>query len=207
MDMLNTYLTGVLVRNGLFGIRLDVAASVVLSLTMMLFALVIGWLIGALDRWLMRMTARATGTSAASFILNRVMFIGTVFHELSHAFAAFLTGANVKKICCFTLFSKTQLGYVEFQTVGGRLKQSLQLSMVSCAPVLFAFVTVPLFYQLAVDSSSWGLRVLFGWISLSILCHASMSKVDIKLYLRGAVFVLPLLSMMVFIARYVLGLQ
>lgn len=207
MNYLNTYLTEVLTASGLSGIRLDIAASILLSLAVMLFAIVVGRFIEILDEWLIRVTARATGFSVARFILNRVMFMGTVFHECSHALAAILTGANVVKMCCFTLFSKTKLGYVEFETVGGRVKRSLQLSMVSCAPVLTGFITVPLFANLAVSASSWALRIVFGWIALSILCHMSMSKADVQLYVKGAIVVLPLLSMIVFIVRYVMGLH
>lgn len=207
MNILNTYLTEVLTASGLSGIRLDIAASVLLSLAVMLFAIVVGRFIEILDEWLIRVTARATGFSVARFILNRAMFMGTVFHECSHALAAILTGANVVKMCCFTLFSKTKLGYVEFETVGGRVKRSLQLSMVSCAPVLTGFITVPLFANLAVSASSWVLRIVFGWIALSILCHMSMSKADVQMYVKGAIVVLPLLSMIVFIVRYVMGLH
>ena len=128
MTELNLWLTKQMAAWRLSEFQLDLATSAILSALLMVLVILVGFLVEKLDRFLMDTASMATGKKVASFLLNRVMFIGTVFHELSHALFAVLTGAKVKKIRCFTLFSKEMLGYVEFAPTGNKAKQALQLS-------------------------------------------------------------------------------
>lgn len=205
MTELNLWLTKQMAAWRLSGFQLDLATSAILSALLMVLVILVGFLVEKLDRFLMDTASMATGKKVASFLLNRVMFIGTVFHELSHALFAVLTGAKVKKIRCFTLFSKEMLGYVEFAPTGNKAKQALQLSLISCAPVMTGFFTVPCFCILArYPLAPMAFRVFCGYTAISILCHMSMSKWDLQLYGRGAVITFPMLTMLIYVARFFL---
>lgn len=190
---------------GLSGLVLDLVACAICAAVTMGFVVVFGTLVERADMFLTTAMAQATGRRAALFVINRVMFIGTVFHELSHALFAIITGAKVKKVRCFTLFSKDMLGYVEFIPQGGKLKKALQTSLTSCAPVLTGFVTVPLFFRMSMaDGLSIGMRLLCFYTSISIACHMSMSVEDLGLYKKGAVFTYPVLVASLYAYRVLL---
>lgn len=190
---------------GLTGLSLDLISCMVFAVVVMGSVVIVGTAIERLDTFLTTAMAEATGRRIALFVINRVMFIGTVFHELSHALFAVATGAKVRKIRCFTLFSKDMLGYVEFIPQGGKLKKSLQTSLTSCAPVLTGFVTVPFFYHVGTAPGlSLLMRLICFYTSLSILCHMSMSVEDLQLYGKGAVFSYPILVLSLYAYRVLL---
>lgn len=176
--------------------------SLFITAVLMFFVVVVGRFVDYLDNLLINKIGSVTGTRLAAFVINRVMFVGTVFHELSHALFAKLAGAEVTKIRCFVLFSKDTLGYVHFNTRGSPVSQSVQACLSACAPVLTAFVTVPLFAYLAMTySGGFGCNLFFAYCAVSILCHASMSPADLKLYAKGAIWVYPMFSLLVFAIR------
>ena len=180
----------------------NLVISAALTAAIMFFVIIIGRLIDKLDNFLINKMASVTGRGIARFILNRVLFMGTVFHELSHALFAKISGAKVTKIRCFVLFSKDTLGYVSFTPQGNPASQAMQSCLTSCAPVLTAFVTVPLFSYLALTYSGGFLwNLVFGYCAISALCHASMSDVDLDLYKKGAICVYPMLVLLVFALR------
>lgn len=173
--------------------------SLAAAAIVMLSVIIVGRLIDRLGACVVSRSGSKTWAKTASFIINRVLFIGTVFHELSHALLATLAGAKVTKIRCFVLFSKDTLGYVEFTTRGNPASRAMQECLSACAPVMTAFVTVPLFTYLALTYSGriiWNL--LFGYCAVGILFHASMSRTDVGLYKKGAVVVYPMLSLLLF---------
>lgn len=184
----------------------NLIASVIISMAftavLMLFVIFAGRLIDMLNDFLIYRLSNVTGRNIASFIINRVLFIGTVFHELSHALFAKISGAKVIKIRCLVVFSKDTLGYVNFVTQGSAMSQSIQCCLASCAPVLTAFFTVPMFVWLSITYSGNVLyNILFAYCAVSILCHASMSSADLDLYRKGAVCVYPMLTLFVFAVR------
>lgn len=198
---MNHILTQIVESVGLTGFWADLLVSGIIATVAMLFAILVGLGIEKLNRVLIGKS------KVMQFVLNRIMFVGTVFHELSHALFAVLTGAKVLKIKCFTLFDKTRLGYVEFAYCGKRLKQALQASFISCAPVMTGFITVPLFFKLGLAGYGILWSLLFFYISLSILVHMKMSKTDLKLYLKGAVLTFPLLTLVILSGRFLLGIR
>lgn len=185
------------------GLFLDLTICAVIAAIIMLSVVAVGRLVDMFDGLLMIKLSDASGRGIARFILNRVMFMGVVFHELSHALLAILTGAHVTKISCFVLFSKDKLGYVNFETYGGKIKQAIQRCLVSCAPVLTGFITIPIF-ALAVLNPGYAIwaKLIFGYIAISILCHMSMSKADLDLYAKGSLFAYPVLIGIVLVAKY-----
>ena len=202
---MNKLLTNIISQTSLTGFKADLLISLVLAVTTMLAAIIVGMLIQNLNNFLMRKSSKA------AFVLNRVMFLGTMHHELSHALFAILTGAKVLKIKCFTLFDKERLGYVNFAYSGGKLKQALQGSFIACAPVLTGFLTVPLFANLAIMSIAQQISPVWApiclYIAISILCHMRMSRADLKIYLKGSLVTLPLLTLMILCGRFLMGLR
>lgn len=186
-------------------IFIDIAASAAIAAILMALVILIGRLVDRFTHFLAKKLSKASGKNIALFIINRVMFIGTVFHELSHALFAVLTGAQVTKIKCFLLFSKEQLGYVNFIPQGGKVKQSVQKCLVSCAPVMTGLITIPIFIaaMLRQDLPIYA-NIFCGYCAISILCHMSMSKPDLDLYARGAVVTYPILTAIVLLIRYLL---
>ncbi len=182
------------------GLVIDIILSMLMAVTVMLFAILVGRFIDRFDALLLTKLSNISGKNVASLILNRLMFIGVVFHELSHALFAMVSGAQVTKIRCFTLFSKDTLGYVNFVPTGSMARQGMQRCLISCAPVITAFVTVPLMIWLAMSpDASFPFKLLAVWAALSILCHASMSDADMKLYRQGAWTVFPAMTGLMFV--------
>jgi hypothetical protein len=173
---------------GLTGWRYECVASLIFVFICMLSVVVIGFLVNYLEILQMRGLAKVFGNKVAVFICNRLLFAGTVIHELSHAFFAFLSGAKVTKIRCFTLFSKDTLGYVNFQTRGGVFKRSFQLAFVSCAPTVTGcgFIALFLFLLRRPDLLLWQ-RAGLIYLLISVADHMSMSPQDIKNYVRGGI--------------------
>ncbi|MCR5283487.1 MAG: M50 family metallopeptidase [Lachnospiraceae bacterium] len=132
------------------------------------------------------------------FFVNRLTFMGTVYHELSHALFAFLTGAKVNKISLYHM-ENGRLGYVRYTPRGPWILRSVQMSLASCAPVimgilaeagialLFATKTLPV----------WG-TILLGYLFISVLLHMDMSPEDLKAYMKG----IPIFFVAFFIGGY-----
>ena len=183
----------------MINILVDGVIAIILTVLIMMSVVLVGRVVSKFDIFLIEKMSSVSGKKLARFIINRVMIAGVVFHELSHALFAKLTGARVTKIKFLVLFSKDTLGSVTFTPVGNKAQQSIQLCLASCAPVLMAFIAVPLFVILAVFVDiGFVWRVLFAYLAISVLCHASMSSADLNLYKTGARYVGPMLCLFVF---------
>ena len=119
------------------------------------------------------------------FVANRLTFAGVMWHELSHALFAFISGAKVEKI---SLYHKEgdHLGYVRYRTRGPWALQCVQHSLSSCAPVVMGLVAIAVIYTAftSFELPIWG-SVLLIYLFISILVHMDMSTQDLKLYVRG----------------------
>ena len=107
------------------------------------------------------------------------------------------------KIRCITLFSKDTLGYVEYAPRGNKIKQAIQMTMVSCAPVVVGIIF------LYVSSKILAAQITLGhppmiliYLMLSVFCHMSMSNTDIAMYKKGILYTIPLLTIIMFVIRY-----
>ena len=160
----------------------------VIAVTLIMAA---GFLINTIDRVMMEALTRITGKRAAYIIMNYLTFPGTVIHELSHALMATLTGAKVTEISVFP--KGNTLGHVTFTTRGTFILKRLQLCLSSCAPVLAGIATQLLtIYILKGGYMTHPLqKAALLYVDISVLIHASMSKQDIKNYIKGLLIVLP----------------
>ncbi|MCR5339698.1 MAG: hypothetical protein K6E75_14190 [Lachnospiraceae bacterium] len=139
------------------------------------------------------------------FFANTLTFPGVVYHELSHALFAFLTGAKINEI---KLYQKKEghLGYVNYSPRGAWGLQSLQLTLASCAPVVTGMIAEAVIYYVFTTFTLpiWG-KVLLIYLGVSILVHMDMSTADLKSYVRGVFFVMILVFIGSFFYLYFYG--
>lgn len=188
---------------GISNLAKDLIVSGIITFIITASVLVIGALVNKLEQWQMQMIARKSGPKMAHFICNRLTFPGTIIHELSHALFVILTGAHLIKVKCFEVFKKGQLGHVEFGLVGGQCKQRMQMALISCAPVLIGLLLEYVIIRVNLTKDfEWYIHVLLWYLAISIADHMSMSSVDIKNYLRGLIFVFPMIMIVAIIIKY-----
>ncbi|MBO5435598.1 hypothetical protein J6A31_07380 [bacterium] len=190
---------------GLTGFSLDVLVSFITTVVITLSVIIIGALINKLEQWQLRLMSDKVGMKIASFMCNRFTFVGTVIHELSHALFVMLTGGKILKIKCFEMFTHGRLGYVNFATCGPKWKQLVQMSLVSCAPVLMGIIleVVLLKVVFTYELQLW-IQILLWYLVISIFDHMSMSTVDIKNYCKGLVLVFPMMMGLILFVKYFL---
>jgi hypothetical protein len=164
---------------------------------------IFGFIINKIVNGILKFLVKHFGVWVTNFIANRITFIGTVHHELSHALLAFITGAKITKIDLFYPQGNT-LGRVEFKTRGGKLIQSLQLTMSAIAPVLLGACTeyLLIYYGLANCNIIW-LKVIICYLIISILFHMTMSKQDVYSAVKG----LPIVSILLFVIFSILNIN
>ena len=165
----------------------------IIALMLCLSVIIVGVFIHKLERFQLDYFNKIFGQKVSRFIVYRLTFIGTVIHELSHAFMGWLLGAKINEIKLFT-FKGDDLGYVKFTCRGTRISKAIQLGMISCAPVLVGFVLVPLIlkYGFSFQYPFW-LNILSFYVLVSVINHMDMSSVDTKNYLK-AIWVVFLMS-------------
>ncbi len=121
------------------------------------------------------------------FVVNRLTFPGVMYHELSHALFAFITGAKVNEI---KLYQKKDghLGYVKYTPQGILPIRSVQMAFTSCAPVLMGIILemiiMGIFYSFHFVPKMT--KVVLAYLFISVLLHMDMSKEDVKSYIKGA---------------------
>lgn len=133
------------------------------------------------------------------FFANRLTFPGVVWHELSHALFAFLTGAKVEEISLYHQ-EGNHLGYVKFRPRGIWPAQCVQLSLSACAPVIMGALGLSAIH-IALTTLTlpvWGI-VIAGYLFISIMIHMDMSPEDLKSYIKG----IPFFLIVFFLVAYV----
>lgn len=182
------YIDEIISSFGISGWQSDLAASFIFVLIILSAVPIIGIVMNRIELLQMKALSKLFGVKIAEFICNRLLFLGTVMHELSHALFAFLSGAVVTKIRCFTLFSKDTLGYVMFSTKGNAFKQAFQLAFTSCAPTVTGCFIIALLFRLFQRADMPFLyKIITVYAGISVADHMSMSPVDAKNYLKGSV--------------------
>lgn len=147
--------------------------------------------------------ATVFGSKAAFFIRNRLTFVGTVHHELSHALFAWVSGAKVTKIELFHVRGN-QLGCVEFVPRGNRLSKSIQLTLASIAPVICGGVSLcVLSWLLRYRCTAYWHYIITGYLLVSIIFHMNLSSQDVKNALRG----LPIPMIICYFAFLLTGIR
>lgn len=180
---------------GLAGWQQDVVSSLVFVVCFLMIIPIIGSIVRKFAVFQINCLSKLVGVRFAEFICNRLLFLGTVIHELSHALFAVLSGAQVLKVRCLTLFSKDTLGYVQFATRGRPVKRSFQMAFIGCAPTivgcLIVYIMISNWNQIAI---SFPVQVFLVYFGISVADHMSMSSSDVQNYIKGC----PLVFLLMF---------
>ena len=124
------------------------------------------------------------------FFANRVTFVGVMWHELSHALFAFITGAKVENIQ-FYHKEGDRLGCVSYRPRGPWPLRCIQHSLSSCAPVIMGLIALSGIYAASTvfQLPVWAI-VIAVYLFISIMVHMDMSPQDLKQYVKGVPFLL-----------------
>ena len=185
MGNLFTAIKNLLAGVGLSGFVLDIAGGAVLSLLAMAVIPAMGWLIERGRHYLYLWLCNVFHSRAGYIVMNYATFPGVMLHELCHVLMAKLTGAKVDKVKFFEP-SGTSLGYVQFHCNGKKSSHAFQMAATACAPVALGFVVVALLRSGITFFHGFPVCQAYLWHMLvSMLLHMTMSKEDLKSYLRG----------------------
>lgn len=173
-----------------------------ISIFLSLLVILIGAAIDFIEQKEINLFSRLTNHKIAYFLCNYATFVGTIIHEYSHAMFGTLTGAKVTNIKCFE-FSGGRLGHVEFIPTGNKLKQSIQLAAIGCAPVVMGLIIEDILIKCFLCSTTTAAKIILGYLILSVFNHMSMSKSDIKNYTKGLWVILPILFLLLTVMQMI----
>ena len=102
------------------------------------------------------------------------------------------------------LASGDSLGHVNFRNRGNIIVVALQNIFISSAPMFIGAVVVwGCFYWIhALGHTLLWLRILLGYIGVSMFFHMTMSPADIKVYVKGIPLFIVIVFVVVFPLRY-----
>ena len=110
---------------------------------------------------------------------------GVVWHELSHLLVAIVTFAQIDDVVLFRP-SNDSLGGVFFHPRGPILWHFVQMTLISCAPVVSGFVAIYGYIHIITTRSlSIPVHILLGYLIVCIVIHMTMSGADFELYFKG----------------------
>jgi hypothetical protein len=169
-----------------------IVAALTCTTLLSVFVLVIGAVVNWFESFQMRMLRKFFKRKTVIFICNYLTFVGTVLHELAHAFTAWAMGAKITEIRVLEIRDDGRLGHVGFKPTGSKTKQKLQCTFVSCAPVISGMILIWLIFRSIRSGFMSPLWQVISWYYIiSIADHMSMSSADRKLYFKGLTRVFP----------------
>jgi hypothetical protein len=178
---------------GLTGLLSHIVASLICTFVLTVFVLVVGSLVNLFESFQMRCLRKFFSRKTVLVICNYVTFVGTVIHELSHAFMAWAMGTKITEVRVFEIRDDNRLGHVNFKATGSKTQQRLQYTFISCAPVIFGSILVYLLVKAVFSGALTPVWKGIAWYYIiSIADHMSMSSADRKLYLKGLVRAFPI---------------
>ncbi len=164
----------------------------------------VGYLIELVGEAFITILGMIFSPSIACGIANYIFIPGVMLHELSHAFVALITGAKVTEIALFKKDGDS-LGHVNFINRGNAVAVAIQNIFISSAPMYIgALIVFGCFFWIGLLPASliW-LKIILGYIGVSMFFHMTMSKADIKVYIKGV----PLFIVLIFIIAVVFRLS
>lgn len=146
-----------------------------------------------LETVVVSLIALVAGSGAAMLVESYLTFPGVVYHELSHALFALVTGARVKSISL--RHKRTADGYilgsVSYVPRGGRVLQAFQLFLTGVAPTLTGLAGMAAIANFAFPActETWQ-TVVWAYLFACLLLHSGLSRQDLEGMYAGAPIVL-----------------
>ena len=166
--------------------------SLIIVFSIFIFLPVFGKIIDLFEQLQYKIFGNIFNDKVASIIINRVTFIGTMTHELAHALFAKIFGAKITSLHVLDIFGGDTLGHVDFATQGGIIKRNLQSFYSACAPVFVNCFLVLVILSYWPYINNIFIHILFIYLIISFLNHASMSIQDLKLYFASSIIAMPI---------------
>ena len=179
----------------------DVARTAALDVACLAGALAAVVLVSKLLEWLtVRAIAFVAGATSANVIAGYLTYPGVLFHELSHALFALLSGARVTGVSLGRVAASDGsgwvLGSVTFVPRGPKLLQAFQLALTGIAPSVcgLAALAALAHFGPGLCSKPWH-WVLLVYLFICVLLHIDLSQADVARILEG----LPLVALAAFV--------
>ncbi len=168
----------------------------ILAVVIPFLVIVVGYIINLIGEAFATIIGMALAPVVAQAIVNYVMFPGVMIHELSHAFLAVITGAEITEVALFKV-EDGALGHVNFKNRGNIILRSLQNIFVSSAPMFIgAAVVIGCGFWLSVLPVGYiWLKIIIWYLMISMFFHMTMSPADISVYIKGV----PLFIVILFV--------
>lgn len=180
----------------------EVKIALINTVLIILAIILIGRLLDTISSGIIKFLAKNFGTAFALLFANRLTFIGTIYHELSHMIVLIITGAKITKLELFKP-KGDRLGQVKYINRGNFIFKSIQNTLSAIAPVFFGCAAIYLIYNQIINCNSIYLIILLVYMLVSILLHTTMSNQDLKMAIKG----LPICFLLLFIVMYITKLN
>lgn len=160
-----------------------------------------------LERLITGVIALVAGGGSAMVIEGYLTYPGVVYHELSHALFAVLTGAKVHSISLRRRPSADGsgrvLGSVSFSSRGNRVAQAVQRAVTGIAPLVTGVAAMVFITRVLLPACTevWQ-QALAGYLFLCVLLHTSLSREDLRRIREGAPIVLAVLFIVFLFAPF-----
>ena len=177
--------------------------SLALAVAVPVLIIVVGYALNLLQIGIAELLALFLDPWWVEMIVNTVFFPGVMLHELSHALMALITGAKLTEVKLFKKEGRS-LGHIAFRPRGTKIMISIQEVFISSAPMYFGAMIVFASFKLMllISWSAWLLKIFMGYIMASMFFHMTMSRQDIKVFVKGV----PIVMLLVFTESLLLNL-
>ena len=198
-NWLNNYFSSL----GFHGFTADLLVAGALTLVIMVSVIIVGFFVDLIDTVVFSLFKRLLGLKGAIIICRYLTFPGIMLHELAHALFIIITGGRIKSICLLSRLKEGGVGQVQFWAVGSRRRQAVQLALSSCAPVLMGFIEETiLLILLLYFKIPFPFSIMLWYMVFTIGVHMSMSREDLKCYLKGWMYILPVMFLFILFVQY-----
>lgn len=173
--------------------------SLINTIFIILLIPIFGFIVDKLVQCIIKDLSEIIGYTLTNIIVNRLTFVGTMIHEISHALMATITGAKVTKIELFKPVGN-RLGQVSFIPRGNAIMKSIQFTLTSIAPVVIGSTLLFIIFMYSGNVENKYIKAINIYLFISILMHTTMSTQDVKNALRG----LPICTFLIFSINFIL---
>lgn len=172
-------------------IVVDAITDVIMIALLVCAVVAVGFVVEFAFKTILKLFVKA---EKISLIESYLTLPGVLFHECSHALFATLSGAHVTEM---NLIPRAEpdgsmtLGYVTYETRGGKFARSIQSTLASIAPTIMGLIAMGAILMFAIPAceNNGVLSLIWWYLFLCLILHSEMSAQDIKVAMSGLPFV------------------